>query len=687
MKKSIALFLSLAMAGGILSSAFAFGAEHTDRAAAANIKSLEMTDNFDGEALDSDAWTATNGVGQKVEYSALRMNGINTWGSYIALQKMPLDETWDSFTIDMQMNWVGTPSWSGIFFGSASVNDFYYTSPSAYFLQINSGGVASAGESGRGMRLAKRDMSSSTGFFSTPDKTEYVESDVFNAGNLLAGGSVQRVIMEFTKKPAPNEDNEYSMKFKWGDADAEESTYTVHDFKTIEIGGYMGFTTYGETVMEIRSFELSEGTGENKTSLFKDDFSTGDISYPSFPTPDTAWRGVQTNTEERTYCGKFCTVSYDGVKNGSLVYADPIERNAMSTKSFEISYDLTTSALTENTYVGSGFALETPDSDASKKSFIGMRKAGEAYKLAYISDGKVVGNEVTVEELTGLTATVKLVGYYDNTVRVYINDIERAAFEDVEFDGYTSVSAVTPDSTAQAPENGSAIDNFSLYIFEAIYPDSENVGINFQGSKEYEIAGEIIEEHYVNTRKWIMYGGVKTPIQMNRNYIQFHDISGDAAFLSKSRFGDQIARFDFRPSSLPEGTELAGFGYSFGREMLDTSCNDAPGVYFRKDGNTTSIVGKNMTTASGTTSATCSLNVFKDTETWYTCMLIISSRTVKVFIKETSQPDSAFGKPQIVFTDVDTFGYTALMIENTGKAYYNATNFSITNIDPMIQEA
>ncbi len=302
MKKSIALFLSLAMAGGILSSAFAFGAEHTDRAAAANIKSLEMTDNFDGEALDSDAWTATNGVGQKVEYSALRMNGINTWGSYIALQKMPLDETWDSFTIDMQMNWVGTPSWSGIFFGSASVNDFYYTSPSAYFLQINSGGVASEGESGRGMRLAKRDMSSSTGFFGTPDKTEYVESDVFNAGNLLAGGSVQRVIMEFTKKPAPNEDNEYSMKFKWGDADAEESTYTVHDFKTIEIGGYMGFTTYGETVMEIRSFELSEGTGENKTSLFKDDFSTGDISYPSFPTPDTAWRGVQTNTEERTYC-------------------------------------------------------------------------------------------------------------------------------------------------------------------------------------------------------------------------------------------------------------------------------------------------------------------------------------------------------------------------------------------------
>lgn len=175
------------MAGGILSSAFAFGAEHTDRAAAANIKSLEMTDNFDGEALDSDAWTATNGVGPKSRIFRAPHERNQYVGSYIALQKMPLDETWDSFTIDMQMNWVGTPSWSGIFFGSASVNDFYYTSPSAYFLQINSGGVASEGESGRGMRLAKRDMSSSTGFFGTPDKTEYVESDVFNAGNPFGG--------------------------------------------------------------------------------------------------------------------------------------------------------------------------------------------------------------------------------------------------------------------------------------------------------------------------------------------------------------------------------------------------------------------------------------------------------------------------------------------------------------------
>ena len=88
----------------------------------------------------------------------------------------------------------------------------------------------------------------------------------------------------------------------------------------------------------------------------------------------------------------------------------------------------------------------------------------------------------------------------------------------------------------------------------------------------------------------------------------------------------------------------------------------------------------------GQSNVTCSLNVFEETEedTWYTCMIIISSRTVKVFLKEASAPDSSFGAPQAVYTDVDTYGYAAMTIEPTGTAYFYATNYSVTNIDPMI---
>ena len=60
------------------------------------------------------------------------------------------------------------------------------------------------------------------------------------------------------------------------------------------------------------------------------------------------------------------------------------------------------------------------------------------------------------------------------------------------------------------------------------------------------------------------------------------------------------------------------------------------------------------------------------------------SRTVKVFLKEASAPDSSFGAPQAVYTDVDTYGYAAMTIEPTGTAYFYATNYSVINIDPMI---
>ena len=682
------MILSLALACGIGAAAML---SDTERASAANIRSLEMTDDFESSELNPDAWSTTNGVNRALEYSALRLNGINTWGSWVLLQKSQLSEEWESFTIEMEMNWVGSPSWSGIFFGNTNPNGFFYASPSSYFIQMHAGyqeGDEDGTSGDRGLRLGARDVSTNTGFFGTPDTTEFHPCNITAQGNLLAEGKVQRVIMEFTQKPetAGTEDVRYDFSFTWGNAEDDESTYQTIVFDSephggVNIGGYMGFTTYGETVMEIRSFALSTGTGADKQAVFEDDFSDTTISFPSFTSTESNWRGVGTNIESRTYCGEFCTVSYNGVANGSLVYNVPISRNAASLKSFEISYDISLVYLTQSTYIGSGFGLESTASDAASASFIGLRRTDGGYALAYISGGKIV-EEVAVT-IAGTSITMSLVGYSDNRVVVTLGE-RQVAFSDVEFDGYTSVSAVTLDGSA-APENNASIDNFSLYVYSSIVPSGNDVGINFQGASSFELAGEIIEEHYVNTRKWVMYGGVELPMQMSRSYVQFHNIGGNAAFLSRTQFGDHIARFDFRPSSFPDlsDSELAGFGYSFGRPMADTSANDAPGIFFRKNGDTTQLIAKNMT---GQSNVTCSLNVFEETEedTWYTCMIIISSRTVKVFLKEASAPDSSFGAPQAVYTDVDTYGYAAMTIEPTGTAYFYATNYSVTNIDPMI---
>lgn len=679
-KKGVAVVLAVLLCGAVAVIAAAWqGGANTAQAAV--IKSLEMTDDFNGETLNADAWSTTGGVEQKTDYSALRIEGNDLWGSYVVFQQMPLDETWNSFTIEMEMNWVGFSGWTGIFFGAANSRDFYYTSPSAYFLHIRNAGIPSAGEEeGLGIRLCPLDPSSGVGFYPGPEHTEFALCDIYKAGDLLAGGAVQDVVMEFTKI-AGDPDDAFSMVFKWRDL-GSGSEYKSISFSSLEIGGYMGFKTMDATTLELRSFALSTGSG--KELLYETDFSNGSISFPSLPDSTTEWCATpNAGIEEYVYCGKFCTVSFAGVQNGSLVYTDPIEGSSDSLKTFDISYDISLTGLTESTYIGSGFALAEYTSDPAEAGFIGFRKSGNGYAAAFIKEGAVAA-EVDIGTVNGLTATVTLTGYYDGTVRVFVGSREAAAFEGVPFSGYTSVSAVTLTEAA-APQEGCSIDNYVLYVYESLVPGGEDSSINFKGVREYELAGIMVDEHYVNTRDWIMYGGVKTPMQTSRNYIMFHDITGDAAFLSKEIYGDQIVRFDFRPSSLPDET-LAAFGYSFGRELLDTEYDEAPGVYFRKEGDTTVVYGMNMTADGGASQAVCPLDVFAGTDTWYTCMLIVSARTVKVYLKETAAPDSAFGDPIITFGDVDSYGYTAWMIESaTGKnAYYYATNLSIVNIDPML---
>ena len=104
MKKGIALLLAAVLACGV---GAAVALSDTEQASAANVRNLEMTDSFNNSSLNTDAWSTTNGVARNREYSALRMNGINIWGSWIVLQEQQLSEDWDSFTIEMEMAWDG----------------------------------------------------------------------------------------------------------------------------------------------------------------------------------------------------------------------------------------------------------------------------------------------------------------------------------------------------------------------------------------------------------------------------------------------------------------------------------------------------------------------------------------------------------------------------------------------------
>lgn len=673
MKKQVAFLLAItALAVGVVSADLST-VNSSERVDAANVRLLELTDNFNGAALDAEYWETSGGVEQRHEYSALRLNSVATWGSYAVLQKAPLDKDWDNFTVTMEMNWQGVSSWTGIFFGNPSSTGLF--SNSQYFLHINSSGTVE-GKTVRGIRLCARDLSTGSAFYSADEDTEFQESTLCQDGDLLSSGEIQKVVMQFVK--TSEEEGTYSLALKYGDATAEESDYQECLFEKICIDGYMGFTTYSGTVLELRKIQIVADGQE----IFADDFEDGDISFQSAPSSSSKWRGVGTNIEERTYCGKFCTVSYEGVTAGNLAYTESLSLNVKSEKSFEISYDLYIKGLEENTFIGSAFALADYAEKADTHAFIGLRKAEAGYQLACVRNGEILKEENL--NLLGHWATVSFIGYYDNSVEVLIGGNKVATFSDIDFNGYTAVSAVT---VGEGNGGAATIDNYSIYTYDSVGCSTEDMAIDFKGVREYELVGEMVSERYINTRKWVMYGGVKSPIQVNRNYIQFHDISGEGAFVCKARYGDQITRFDFKISALRDDVTISDFGYSFGRKLLDSSIDSAPGVFFRQDGNSTLLVAKNMTTAGGSSSVVCPLNVYKDADTWYTCMLVISSRTVKVFLKEQTADDSSFGRPIAVFTNVDSYGYGALTCGGTNtKAYYYATNFSIVNIDPMQEE-
>ena len=696
MKKGIALLLAAVLACGV---GAAVALSDTEQASAANVRNLEMTDSFNNSSLNTDAWSTTNGVARNREYSALRMNGINIWGSWIVLQEQQLSEDWDSFTIEMEMAWDGSTGWSGMFFGLESASGFFYNVTETnvpYFLQFHAGGQGESTEDGttdRGLRLCRRDTSTNSGFYGTPEYTEFYACDVTEQGNLLTGGTVQRVVMEFNKQPQLSEDGEtlYDLTFRWGDADGQAGENSITFTDGIAIGGYMGFSNYSGSNWEIRSFKLSTGTGSAAQTVVEDNFDSPSISYPAFSSTETRWRGVgDTAIEDRVYCGDFCNISYDNVANGSLVYAVPLARNAESERSFEMSYDITElENLSETTYLGSSFGLSGAAAEPDSADFIGIRKDADGYAAAYISKGTLV-REYRGIQLSGGTVSLDFVGYSDGSVAMSVGGGEPYTFDGVTIDGYTAISALT--LTENTPAQNACIDNVTLYVYDSLVSGAEDVGINFQGTSSTTTSfGDVFEDHYVNNRKWVMYGGVTLPRQVSNTFVVFDDISGDAAFLSRSQFGDHIARFDFKPSNLPDlysdsGSMInyAGFGYSFGRTRADTSADDAPGVFFKRTGDegAATVVANNMTTATGSSSVPCTLNVFKDTDTWYTCMVIISARTVKVFLKEASAPDSAF-ELQAKFTDVDTYGYAALTIQTSGDAYFYATNYSVTNIDPM----
>ena len=677
MKKSIKTLACVSLAAGLALSAVAFGGEYKTRVEAETVKLQSYSDTFDSDSLDGAVWHKGDGVNHSKQYAALRLSGINTWGSYVVEQKVPFSDEWGNFSVEFTADWLDTKSgWTGIFIGNSSPTSLF--SNARYFLHFNSG---------KGVRLSARNADGK-GFATSGDTAQEYASDVWKKADLSAGGQPVRIKLDFT--PATNgEESGHKLRLSWGYVGEELTNVYDYNQLLLNVNGYMGFTTYSTTTVEIRDFSLTVD-GEIKLS---DDFTEPSISYPSLASGTATWRCVGQNcTEETVYLGAVCAVEYTSAR-GNLVYQSELSINPYSTRNFEMSYDVTRRTIGENGYIGSGFGLSSITDAADKNGFIGVKKSGDGYSLALIKNGEIVGSEVAFEA-KDLNLSLTFTGYYDKSISVKADGIELARFKNVDFTGYPTVSSYSLDQSATVT---GTVDNFSLSEYETIFADNYDYRINFKGRKETETASGSRKDFWFNTKNWVKYGEVKEPnltINQNRNYLMFQDTRLEAGFAPKKQYGDFIARFDFKVSSLDDKTiKLAPFGFSFGRDNVASTAKSSAGVYFEPVTSAATVDGKTTYTISGTrvtgvnlgassASKAIDINVFENTTDWYTCMVTFSNRTVKVYLKKASEGED-FGKPVATFTDVDAHGYAAVTYNPSGSdyAYYWVTNVSVIGTD------
>lgn len=664
---------------------------------AETIKVLNYEDSFDAETIDTSVWQTTGGVKQKVEYAALRMDSLNMWGGYVVYQKQRLDSRDDGFTVEFDADWLNTKSgWTGIFFGNSSYTSMF--TGSRYFLHFSAGPIASNGESGSGLRLSPKSAAGSSFAEDDAEKSQFYNSDVWKKGDLSGGGHVVHIKLRFDR--APETTDKHILTFSWRFADesdyAPENEY-VFDRVPFDVSGYMGFTTYGTTLCEIRSFKLSV----DGQMPVEEKFTPNDISYPSLPSPSASWRCVAV-TENNVYCGNICTIDFSGAPNGTITYATELSENAYCTSNFDMNYTVSLGGVTENTYIGSAFGLKAIDAAASSCDFIGFRKDGSKYKLAHLKNGSLVGAE-TEFDAEGLDLNLRFFGKYGKRVEVYVNGRRAVEYLGVDFNGFTAMAALTPSGSSS--DCTATTDNFTLYKYETVFADNGDYRMDFKGRKESIFPdGSVNNEFWFNTRKWVKFGDVTAPyleINPNSNYMMMNRVRTEAGFAPRAQFGDFIARFDFQVSSIEDNTiMLSPFGLSFGRDNLASDAKTAPGIYFEPvyqtaDGRHTitgtRVSGVNITMDSGMASKTLDADhhAFGDSRTWWTCMVVMSNRTAKVYLKKTNDGSEDFGKALATFTDVDAHGYVAVTHNPSGSnyAYYRMTNISVIGTDLLQKES
>ncbi len=480
--------------------------------------------------------------------------------------------------------------------------------------------------------------------------------------------------------------------------------YTVETMDGIQLGsytyenipiddGYLGFNSQYSRV-GVTSFKVYEGE-EEKVNC---DFTESSILYPTKGSRESDW--VACNFDEESL--KVGTIaSLDVSKVGtSAVYNTKYERPATTEleELFSLSADVKTSEM--GTGIATGFEIGKADIHA-KGIFAGLTKDDKGnYSLVSFDGIKQNSVPVNATEVDG--ETMRLDVYYDNTVVLSLGDTS-LTFECKVVEGYFALTSVDFYDCFNG-EVGAKLDNFEYTRNTYKNSQGKDTGINFQGTKTVyeEAAGENFTDYYINKREWRMSSDVILPM-----YVDYGDgVERDNAVTVVSRnyantwFGPNekyenfIVRFDVTFTSDVETQAQPIFGLQFGMETENSTVGQSAFLGFQsyptfvnnEQQPLTYVVAQSakLTTGNGS-ELLCSdpfgvntQNIFQKNKT-YNVMYVAQNGSIKAYLKEESEPDSAFEILRGEIKGVNTQGY--LQVLAMGNARFVLDDLSIVNLD------
>ncbi len=480
--------------------------------------------------------------------------------------------------------------------------------------------------------------------------------------------------------------------------------YTVETMDGVELGsyvyediaiddGYFGFNSQYSRV-GVTSFKVYERE-EEKVNC---DFTQSSILYPTTGSRESDWVACNFD-EESLKVGTIATLDVSKV-GMSAVYNTKYERP--TTTKLEELFSLSVDVKTADMGVGVATGFEIGKSTVEAEGiFAGLTKddKGEYYLVSF--DG-LTQNAIAVDESNVDGKTMSLIVYYDNTAVLSLGDTSLKLDCNV-VEGYFALTSVDfYDSFAG--EVGAKLDNF-VYTRNA-YKNSQgkDIGINFEGTKTVyeEAAGEYFTDYFINKKEWRMSSDVILPM-----YVDYGDgvarnnaitvVSRNYAntwFGPNEKYENFIARFDVTFTSDVDTQAQPIFGLQFGMETTDSTVGESAFLGFQsyptfvnaEQKPLTYVVAQNAKLATGNGSeALCSdpfgvnqENIFQKDKT-YSVMYVAQNNGVKVYLKESSQPDSAFEMLRGEIKGVNTQGY--LQVLAMGNARFILDNFSIVNLD------